>query len=110
MIRVLERMGLTKGSIKRLLWTSLREEPVIYVNGKPYVLRMFRDPLKNLEATGIAKETVEAMERTMKADAIRELRENKGRLLLHEEEVTGDKGFMVIVSYVLLFCPRVSSD
>lgn len=30
----------------KLLWTSLREEPVLYVSGRPYVLRTFQDPLK----------------------------------------------------------------
>lgn len=27
-------------------WTSLREEPVLYIKGRPYVLRLFIDPIK----------------------------------------------------------------
>ncbi|RKP01076.1 hypothetical protein CXG81DRAFT_12437 [Caulochytrium protostelioides] len=69
-----------------LRWTSLREEPVLYVNGKPYVLRMFHDPMCNLEATGINAERVEQMETQMKHDALQELQRYHGRLLLHDEQ------------------------
>ena len=27
-------------------WTSLREEPVLYIKGRPYVLRLLTDPIK----------------------------------------------------------------
>jgi hypothetical protein len=36
-----------------VLWHNLREEPVIYVNGKPYVVREADQPFCNLEYTGI---------------------------------------------------------
>lgn len=42
--------------------------------------------MKNLEATGIARERVEAMEERMKLDVISELRLYNGRILLHDEE------------------------
>jgi hypothetical protein len=87
---------------RKILWTSLREEPVIYVNGKPYVLRSFQDPLKNLEATGIVRERVESMESRMKTDAIEELRRYGGRLLLHGEESDGTS-FTVTVSGIINF-------
>ncbi|KAI9192964.1 inositol hexakisphosphate-domain-containing protein [Polychytrium aggregatum] len=87
---VLAKVGAGPDGERRLLWTSLREEPVIYVNGRPYVLRLFQDPLKNLEATGIARERVERMEMRMKFDIISELRKYQGRLLLHEEEMLKD--------------------
>lgn len=84
------------------LWTSLREEPVLYVNGRPYVLRSFQDPLKNLEATGIVRERVESMENRMKLDAIEELKRYGGRLLLHGEESDGIS-FTVTVSVSYMF-------
>ncbi|KAJ3372938.1 hypothetical protein GGF31_001475 [Allomyces arbusculus] len=82
---VLDR--LRAGSGRRIAWTCLREEPVLYVRDKPYVLRTFQDPLKNLETTGIARERVERMEARMKADVLAEIEEYGGRLLLHDEVV-----------------------
>ncbi|KAH6592131.1 hypothetical protein BASA50_008276 [Batrachochytrium salamandrivorans] len=79
-----------------LFWTSLREEPVIYVNGRPYVLRLFHDPLKNLEATGITRERVELMENQMKGEIIRDVRRYNGKLLLHDERVEGNGQFTVV--------------
>lgn len=32
-----------------VLWFSMREEPVVYINGLPFVLREQRRPLKNLQ-------------------------------------------------------------
>ncbi|KAJ3086244.1 hypothetical protein HK102_013370 [Quaeritorhiza haematococci] len=87
--KVCSKIGVGPGSQKRLVWTSLREEPVIYVSGRPYVLRLFQDPMKNLEATGIVRERVEMMENQLKLDVINELRIYNGRVLLHEEEVVG---------------------
>ncbi|KAJ3027080.1 hypothetical protein HK097_006242, partial [Rhizophlyctis rosea] len=93
--RVLTKVGAGKSGGRQLVWTSLREEPVLYVNGRPYVLRLFQDPMKNLEATGIARERVEMMEMQMKRDAVRELRKYEGRLLLHEEHADGS-GFSIV--------------
>ncbi|KAJ3193150.1 hypothetical protein HK101_005337 [Irineochytrium annulatum] len=91
----ISRVGAGPNGVRRLLWTSLREEPVLYIRGKPYVLRLFQDPMKNLEATGIARERVELMEAQMKADCIAELQKYSGRLLVHEEEQT-KTGFSIV--------------
>ena len=50
-MRILQKLEAGPNQSKNVRWTSLREEPVLYVNGKPYVLRLFIDPLRNLEAT-----------------------------------------------------------
>ncbi|KAJ3280819.1 hypothetical protein HK104_000390 [Borealophlyctis nickersoniae] len=94
--RVLNKVGAYPGGVRQLVWTSLREEPVLYVNGRPYVLRLFQDPLKNLEATGIARERVEQMEMQMKKDAILELKTYDGRMLLHEEQSAPGGGFSIV--------------
>ena len=101
--RVLQKISSGPGGQRRVFWTSLREEPVIYVNGRPYVLRLFPDPLKNLEATGIAKERVESMETQMKCDIQSELRQFGGRVLLHEEHVDGNN-FSIVVNLFDLIC------
>ncbi|KAI8816483.1 inositol hexakisphosphate-domain-containing protein, partial [Fimicolochytrium jonesii] len=93
--RALEKVGAVPDGSRRLVWTSLREEPVLYVSGVPYVLRLLQDPLSNLETTGIVRERVELMESQMKLDALAELKHYGGRLLLHEEEVT-EKGFSIV--------------
>lgn len=69
-----------------VLWCCLREEPVIYINGRPYVLRIVKDPVANLEMTGIISERVEQMEARLKMDIIRELHKFNGKLLIHEED------------------------
>ncbi|KAJ1539576.1 hypothetical protein HK405_012731, partial [Cladochytrium tenue] len=68
----LNKVGAGKSGPRKVLWTSLREEPVIYIKGKPYILRLFQDPLKNLEITGITEERVAQMEEQMVKDCIAE--------------------------------------
>lgn len=55
----LERMGAKK---EKVVWISMREEPVILINGKPHVLRLVTDPFENVVQTGITTDIVEAME------------------------------------------------
>ncbi|KAI9099760.1 inositol hexakisphosphate-domain-containing protein [Phlyctochytrium arcticum] len=92
---VLRKVQADPEGSRQLVWTSLREEPVLYINSRPYVLRLFQDPMKNLEATGITHERVEAMEYQMKMDAIAEVKQYGGRMLLHEEEADA-KGFSIV--------------
>lgn len=37
---------------RRVLWHNMREEPVLYINGKPYVVREADQPFCNVEYTG----------------------------------------------------------
>ncbi|RDB25649.1 Paladin [Hypsizygus marmoreus] len=83
--RALERVNAGPGGSNVVFWTSLREEPVIYVAGRPHVLRLVDKPLENVEATGITTAVVEGMEQSFKKDVLRELRAGNGRVLLHDE-------------------------
>jgi hypothetical protein len=47
---------------RKVYWHNMREEPVIYINGKPYVVREADQPFCNLEYTGIDRSRVEEME------------------------------------------------
>lgn len=38
---------------RRVLWHNMREEPVLYINGKPYVVREADQPFCNVEYTGV---------------------------------------------------------
>ncbi|CAO3589334.1 unnamed protein product [Absidia cylindrospora] len=96
---ILETMDAGPGGVRKVLWTCLREEPVLYVNNRPYVLRLHNNPLRNLETTGIAKERVEHMERIMQQDALEELVAYNGRLLLHGEETAEKGGFVLLPTW-----------
>jgi len=72
-----------------ICWISLREEPIIYVNGRPFVLRKLEHPFGNLEFTGISRQRVEEMEDRLKGDIINEILDNEGSFLVHDEDETG---------------------
>ena len=59
-------------SRRKVLWHNLREEPVIYINGRPFVVRDAAAPFANLEYTGIDRARVEDMEARLRADVLRE--------------------------------------
>ncbi|CDO71831.1 hypothetical protein BN946_scf184939.g55 [Trametes cinnabarina] len=83
--RALQRVNAHPEGTNMVYWTSLREEPVIYIAGRPHVLRLLDKPLENVEATGVTTAVVEAMEESLKRDVLREVREGQGRILLHDE-------------------------
>ncbi|KAI0027879.1 inositol hexakisphosphate-domain-containing protein [Vararia minispora EC-137] len=83
--RALARVNAAPDGNKTVIWTSLREEPVLYVAGRPHVLRLVDKPLENVEATGVTTELVERMEVNLKRDVLREVRSGNGRILLHDE-------------------------
>lgn len=83
--RALARVDADPQGHSMVYWTSLREEPVLYIAGRPHVLRIVDKPLENVEATGVTTAMVEAMEERLKKDVIREVRMGDGRILLHDE-------------------------
>lgn len=75
---------------RSLVWLMLREEPILYVHHRPFVVRDADNPYANLENTGITTRRVEAMERMLKQDAVKELRASgRNELLLHDEDSNG---------------------
>ena len=94
--RGLTRMGAGPGGSERTVWTNLREEPVLYVNGRPHVLRLADQPLTNVEATGVTTDVVERIERSLKHELIEEARQREGRVLLHDEVQTERGDFEII--------------
>jgi len=59
---------------RKVLWHNMREEPVLYINGRPYVVREADKPFQNLEYTGIDRSRVEDMEARLKRDVLDEVR------------------------------------
>lgn len=73
------------GEEEWVVWINLREEPVVYVNGRPFVLRDVERPFSNLEYTGISASRLEQMESRLKEDALAEASRYGGRILLTDE-------------------------
>lgn len=82
---VLSILGAEKGR-RQVVWINLREEPVLYVNGKPFVVRESDKPFANLEYTGINKEHVEEMEIRLKSDVLLEADMYDGSVLIAHED------------------------
>ncbi|XP_048336813.1 uncharacterized protein LOC107426194 isoform X1 [Ziziphus jujuba] len=86
---VIQRIGSSKDGCP-VFWHNMREEPVIYINGKPFVLREVERPYKNmLEYTGIERERVERMEARLKEDILREAEHYGGAIMVIHETNDG---------------------
>ncbi|KAL4440251.1 hypothetical protein ABPG75_003252 [Micractinium tetrahymenae] len=83
--RVLNQLGAGQGQ-RRVLWHNQREEPVIYINGKPFVVREAERPFSNLEYTGIDRQRVEGMEARLKADVLAEAAQYGNQVLVAHED------------------------
>jgi protein-tyrosine phosphatase len=87
---VIRRIGSSSKGVRPVFWYNMREEPVIYINGKPFVLREVERPYKNmLEYTGIDRERVERMEGRLKEDILRESERYQGAIMVIYETDDG---------------------
>ncbi|KAG0441809.1 Paladin [Dictyocoela muelleri] len=68
----------------KINWFCLREEPVLYVNDQPYVLRIYTDMTENITARGINWKILHNQEDVLKSEAVDESK--NGKLLVHDEE------------------------
>ncbi|XP_044494094.1 paladin-like isoform X3 [Mangifera indica] len=85
-LNVLKYIGAQKDGKKvHVLWISLREEPVVYINGRPFVLREAERPFSNLEYTGINRARVEQMEARLKEDILMEAARYGNKILVTDE-------------------------
>ncbi|CAI9099930.1 OLC1v1036826C1 [Oldenlandia corymbosa var. corymbosa] len=83
---VLDHIGAQiRGNNTQVLWISLREEPVIYINGRPFVLRDVERPFSNMEYTGINRQRVEQMEDRLKDDILLEAARYGNKILVTDE-------------------------
>jgi hypothetical protein len=83
---VLNRIFAHTNRIEQVVWCNLREEPVIYINERPFVLREFEHALSNLTAySGMSLTNLEDMEERLKADILAEASRYQGNILVHDE-------------------------
>lgn len=94
----LARSGEQFPNSKTVVLCSLREEPVIYLNGRPFTVRKIgrnnnqelhwppENPLDNLSSfQGIDGERVDKIEAQLKEDILNECRKFRGLILVHVE-------------------------
>lgn len=59
---------------------------IVYLNGSPYVLREYADPMQNMSAfLGINAVRLEKVEERLKLDVVKEAKSLGGLLLVHQE-------------------------
>ena len=88
---VLEKVGAGPDGDKTAVWTNLREEPVIYINGKNYTLRDLKNQFRNLDNPGASGADVEKTEEKFKKDILKEAAKNGGKILIREEVMVKDE-------------------
>ena len=78
------------------VWHMMREEPVVYINGDPYVLREASRPFKNLmEYRGIDAFRLDQMEQRLQDDVIQEAAMMNGEIIVTVEEMDASGGTSV---------------
>ncbi|MBX3170835.1 MAG: hypothetical protein KF760_25740 [Candidatus Eremiobacteraeota bacterium] len=77
------------GTGPAVTWTTLREEPTIYIQGRSYTPRSLEHPTTNLADPGVSAATVESREDTLKQEILQEAAQHGGRFLVAEENPDG---------------------
>jgi hypothetical protein len=71
-------------------WINLREEPVVYLNSRPFSLREKQHPNRNLsDLSGMLPSRIVQLENLIKEDCLREAPFHHGNLLVHQENTHG---------------------
>lgn len=80
----------SSSTLPQIYWFNLREEPVVYINKRPFVLREVERPLANISIlSGVSSERLEKMEERLRLDVLEESKKYFGNILIHDEE-SGD--------------------
>jgi len=65
---------------------NLREEPQLYINNQPFVLRFLQKPMRNISIyQGILGADLEKLEARLKVNALQEIPTHHNKLLCHDE-------------------------
>lgn len=70
-----------RGEFDHIIWINLREEAVIYVSGKPFVMRHPDNLMENVEYPGIEADEISAIEAQVKEEIKNEVRKANGLLM-----------------------------
>lgn len=75
----------TRDGATSVAWFNMRQEPMIYINDRPYCTKLRASPFGNKELPGISPDTVASLEVTLKQEILAEAAAHGGRVLLHGE-------------------------
>ncbi|MFP4498167.1 MAG: hypothetical protein ACLFQV_08145 [Vulcanimicrobiota bacterium] len=70
---------------KKVMWTNMREEAVVYIDGRPFSLRDWNNKFNNMDYSNISPAEVEAKEAQLKEDIMAEAQKNGGYIVVHDE-------------------------
>lgn len=82
---ILKFLGSDKGGEGKTLYFDLREEPVIFINGKSYGFRELDKQNKNLFITGITPGQLDELENSMKEQILRRAKEGGGKIAVRKD-------------------------
>jgi hypothetical protein len=78
--------GVSAPNSQTAFWFNTREEPVIYLSGRPFVLREQDVPKQNIRTyAGISADRLEQLESRLKDDIVKEATRCHGLVLVHDE-------------------------
>lgn len=81
---IIQRVLKTDG-VDKVMWFNMREEPIIFINKKPYCVKERMNPFANQEATGITTAMVHTIEDGLVIEILEEAARFGGKILLHGE-------------------------
>ena len=85
---ILRMLGCGPGSKRTCLWISAREEPILYIEHRPFVLREASNPFTNMKTyAGISGTRLEKLEENLSEDIQREGMMNDGIVTIYSETV-----------------------
>lgn len=87
---ILEFLGSGRSGKNKTVYFDLREEPVIFIDGKSYDFRELDKQNKNLFITGITSKELDDLEKAMKEQIIRASKKNGGKITVRKEVREGE--------------------
>lgn len=85
LVNVCERVRKAHGGACPVVWHNLRQEPCIYVHGRPFCVKERDNPFKALQNKGVQAADVEEAEALLKLEVLAEAKSNGGKLLVLDE-------------------------
>ena len=72
-----------------VVWVTLREEPVIYINGRSHIIRSSDVPTKPMKIVGITGTRIANIENKLRGEVLAEAYNNGGNVCVHKESNNG---------------------
>lgn len=84
---------------KKIVWINLKEEPTIYINNVPFIVRDINSPFSNISSfRSITPKNLEILENVLKEDVENEAQNKRG--FIHTFNEPGDKDLNKSITFV----------